>query len=170
MELLELPMVSATLFFALVPVAHLAGIHLYRRRQNQVPLLFASTLGVFVVSLGIALYAYSWPMTKIGPFCAWFGFWSLGYMEFFSMLCRGFSLTILSDLQGSSPKSLEEILDQYGSGQGGRWLFRKRLEGLLRSGMVVDAEGKIRLHSDVGRCLSAATARYKGLLKLGKGG
>lgn len=96
------------------------------------------------------------------------GFWSLGYMEAFSMLCRGFSLNVLVHVAGREATTLEEIMAHYG-GVGSDALLEKRLASLERLGLVERPPGRIVAQ---GRAafISRLTAAYQEAFDMGIGG
>ena len=72
-----------------------------------------------------------------------------GVLQLYNLADRGFSLRILIDLDELGPMSASAVAKAYGAGQGITWMYRKRLDGLLRQGLVHFDEGVVRL-SDVG--------------------
>lgn len=79
------------------------------------------------------------------------GFLVLGYVEFWSIIERSFSLRILIDAT-ISPCGLapEEIASIYSGGQGLEWMMNKRIEDLVASGMLIPDGPGYQL-SDKGR-------------------
>jgi hypothetical protein len=97
------------------------------------------------------------------------GFWALSYMEVFSMLCRGFSLSILVHLSERPGDSLNSVVQNYG-GVGAAGLMEKRLSGLERLGFIARDAASLRLKSAAGRIIAAWTYVYKRVLRMGMGG
>lgn len=97
------------------------------------------------------------------------GFWCLAYMETFSMLCRGFSLSVLVQLADHPGMTLDELMRTYG-GVGAEALLGKRLGTLERLGLVDRVDGDIRLRGPIAHALSWSTAAYKRAFRLGAGG
>jgi len=66
------------------------------------------------------------------------GFLILGYVEFWSLVERSFSLRILIDT-AASQRGLtpDEIADRYSTGRGLEWMMTKRIEDLQGAGIVV---------------------------------
>jgi len=58
------------------------------------------------------------------------GFFCLGYMQLFSLTCRGFSLRILVDFVEKGAMDMPRIIDGYGDGRGLDWMFEKRIASL----------------------------------------
>lgn len=97
------------------------------------------------------------------------GFWSLGYMEAFSMLCRGFSLNVLVQLAGRESVCLDKIIADYG-GVGADVLLEKRLGSLERLGLVERTHGRIVVRGRAAAVICRLTAAYKAAFCLGAGG
>ena len=55
-------------------------------------------------------------------------FFSLGYMEFFSMICRVFSLRIMTDIYLNKSLTKENLIEAYADGKGLKWMMKKRLK------------------------------------------
>jgi hypothetical protein len=71
------------------------------------------------------------------------GFLVLGYVEFWSLVERSFSLRILIDAATSSfGLTYEQIAKSYSEGRGLDWMMDKRVEDLVGSGMLAAVEGR----------------------------
>lgn len=158
-----------TTAFLFTMLIHFILIWSFKDRQKQVFHLFSSFIIVVVMMIWIAIIQ-GISFIQFIYVLSWFGFWVLGYMEFFSMLCRGFSLTILCDLYPDLLKSVDDIAKYYGDGKGADWLFQKRMQGLIASKMIIQSGERLKLGSRLGKFLSVVTFSYKKILKLGKGG
>jgi hypothetical protein len=68
-----------------------------------------------------------------------------GWLQVYNLAERGFSLRILIDIDESPGGALsaDEEETRYGSGRGMRWMFDKRLEGLVSSGLVIQRAGRL---------------------------
>ncbi|MFM9058903.1 MAG: hypothetical protein ACKOSQ_07260 [Planctomycetaceae bacterium] len=97
------------------------------------------------------------------------GFWSLGYMEAFSMLCRGFSLNVLVQAAGGEATSLEDMMAHYG-GVGADALLEKRLASLERLGLIERPSGRIVARGLAAAFISPLTAAYQAAFRMGVGG
>ena len=97
------------------------------------------------------------------------GFFCLGYMEFFSMICRGFSLRIMVDVYLNKKLTLKQIIEQYG-GQGTDWLLKKRIDGIQALDMVNVQDNVLSLKSPRGAFVGGMGLFVKNFLKMGSGG
>ena len=88
-----------------------------------------------------------------------------GVLQLYNLADRGFSLRILIDLDELGPMSAPAVAKAYGAGQGITWMFRKRLDGLLRRGLVHSREGLIQL-SDTGDFTARVFDRFRRFLRL----
>jgi hypothetical protein len=68
-----------------------------------------------------------------------------GWLQVYNLAERGFSLRILIDIDESlgGALSADEEEARYGSGRGMRWMFDKRVEGLVSSGLVIQRAGRL---------------------------
>lgn len=74
------------------------------------------------------------------------GFFFIGYIEFYSLIRRGYSLRILYELYlNGSPMSFDEIKDNYSGGRGLDWFLKKRLHGIESIGLINICDEKVRL-------------------------
>ena len=74
-----------------------------------------------------------------------------GVLQLYNLADRGFSLRILIDLDELGPMSASAVAKAYSAGQGITWMYRKRLDGLFRQGLVHFDEGVVRLSDAGGR-------------------
>jgi hypothetical protein len=70
----------------------------------------------------------------------------LGYLEFFSLINRGYSLSIMMDIfRRNTPPNAKELEHEYAGGQGLRWMLTKRVNGLTALKLVREKNGKLFL-------------------------
>src|SRR5438132_8112969 len=144
----------AVVIFALSFAAHLIYSHVVQFKDKEpvlVRFMAAASIGYVVVyAAAAALPAMGDPV--VGRFvdfatglCA-MGFFVLGYVEFWSLIERSFTLRILLDAV-RAPEGLtrEQIADAYSDGRGLDWMMEKRIDDLLGAGMLVKDDGHIRL-------------------------
>ena len=144
----------AVVIFALSFAAHLIYSHVVHFKDKEpvlVRFMAAASIGYVVVyAAAAALPAMGDPV--VGRFvdfatglCA-MGFFVLGYVEFWSLIERSFTLRILLDAV-RAPEGLtrEQIADAYSDGRGLDWMMEKRIDDLLGAGMLVKDEGHVRL-------------------------
>jgi hypothetical protein len=74
------------------------------------------------------------------------GFLVLGYIEFWSLIERSFSLRILVDAaEISTGLTREEISSSYSGGRGLDWMMKKRIDDLIGSKMLVKGQTDVHL-------------------------
>lgn len=126
-------------------------------------------------ALYIAAVAYVWFAYFISDLMGWITllamscFWCLSYMEFFSMMCRGFSLNLMVQLQQKPGLSMETLIREYG-GVGVEGLLQKRLNDLEKLNFIRRENGVLHLSAGAATQIASLTAFYKKILRLGKGG
>ena len=94
----------------------------------------------------------------------------LFYMEFFSMVARGFSMRLITDIQNHKKLSSEDIMNEYSNGKGIEWLLDKRIKGILDLGFIEEKDDTFKLSSKKSELIVNFSIFFKRLLKLGKGG
>jgi len=97
-------------------------------------------------------------------------FLSLLYMEAFSMIARGFSMRIVSDIYLNSSLDSDGVMQEYASGKGVEWMLKKRLEGIKSLGLISQNKDTIKISSKKAIYIARISLFYKSILKLGKGG
>ena len=97
-------------------------------------------------------------------------FMCLVYMEAFSMLCRGFSLRIITDIYLNGELNVDEIITKYGDGKGVDWMIRKRIDSIEKLKMVSSNENCVKLESFSGKLVGWGGIYFKKILKMGAGG
>jgi hypothetical protein len=146
--------VLAALVFATGVASHLVFSHVRPSRTPERVLVFFMAAAAVVYT---ALFRAVPPLApRAVPPAADFltglaalGFLALGYVEFWSLIERSFSLRIVIDTAAAStPLAADDIAAAYGAGRGLRWMMGKRLEDLVGSGMLVVDGGR---HSLSGR-------------------
>src|SRR5258708_38762402 len=142
----------ALFVFAAVLLAHLAFPPLFRfqRKERMLVSFMIGAIGLDVAAYPIALPALTRaigpsPLPLLLDFAAGLaalGFLVLGYVEFWSIIERSFSLRLLIDLS-EAPEGLtrEQIAKSYSGGRGVRWLMEKRVGDPVRSGPVQQTDG-----------------------------
>jgi hypothetical protein len=136
--------------FALFLAIHVAAFNLWEI-ERRFRVLAGSFFAVGAVGLGGLLPA---PMSLPwqGPWWRWEG-WEAGivylclfqgYLQFYFLAERGFSLRILIDVTRSGPEGLntEEVLGAYSGGRGLDWMLRKRLDHLEKAGFITAQDGR----------------------------
>jgi hypothetical protein len=88
-----------------------------------------------------------------------------GVLQIYNLADRGFSLRILIDLDEFGPMSIPAVAKAYAAGQGITWMFRKRLDGLLRQGLV-RSSGDLMQLSDTGDFTARVFDKLRRFLRL----
>ena len=158
----------------LVPVMIMTHIFLMRFKPQTKPLMHILVAFLMYVISWLDLFVYKisdeafyWPALVAGLSTQIF--FLLGYLEFFSMVCRGFSLRILVDIHSKKEMSLEEIQQGYGE-KGVEWMLAKRIETLLSLGLVDLKDEQLSLKKPLSWFLGRVGLSFKGFLNMGKGG
>ena len=136
----------ALVVFTAFLLGHLAVSHLFDIERKE------RTLVGFMAAAGVThvLTFFAVPVSTVTDLrvvsrlvdCATglaaLGFLILGYVEFWSLVERSFSLRILIDT-AASQRGLtpDEIADRYSTGRGLEWMMKKRIEDLQGAGIVV---------------------------------
>ena len=166
--------VLLTLFFSVfIPIIHIALIHILRKQNIQVKLMFISFLiyvfldfiiiyYVYINSDNISIHLISALSSSV--------FMCLFYMEFFSIVARGFSMRIITDIYLHTRLNPEQLIQQYSNGKGIEWMFDKRIQGIKDLGLIKEECGQMKLSSKSSFLIVYISNIYKRILKLGKGG
>jgi hypothetical protein len=89
---------------------------------------------------------------------------SLFYLEVWALLSRGYTLALLlALLRADRPMSAEALACRYRGGEGLGWVFRHRVAGLVRAGLVARDDGILALNAPHGAMLAVA---YKACISL----
>ena len=160
-------------FSVFIPIIHIALIHILRKQDIQVKLMFISFLiyvfldfiiiyFVYIDSNNIVIYLISALSSSI--------FMSLFYMEFFSMITRGFSMRIITDIYLHTRLNSNQLIQEYANGKGIEWMFDIRIQGIKDLGLINEERGQMKLSSKLSFIIAYISIIYKRILKLGKGG
>src|SRR2546425_4185793 len=139
--------VLAVFVFTLVFVAHLAFSHVARpaRKERTLVRFMLAAIAIDIVVYPVArriLIPLIEPsplplVVDLGAGLAAMGLLVLGYVEFWSIVERSFSLRLLIDVAESSDGlTRDEIETRYSGGRGLEWLMEKRVSDLVGSGMI----------------------------------
>jgi predicted transcriptional regulator len=95
-------------------------------------------------------------------------FFGGGVLQLYNLADRGFSLRILIDIVESPRQelTLDEILENYGSGKGIDWMYQKRIEGMLDNQMIIMENGDIQI-TEKGLKIAKYFSRMRKFLNLG---
>ncbi len=161
---------------ALFPAFVLCHVMLFRRQK-------AGVQGYVLLPLAFALYGAAWLLLSLLffgrellslPRCfagfATVGFFCLGYMQVFSLTCRGFSLRILVDLDKHGSLDIDGIMREYSDGRGLDWLYDKRLASMESLRLIRRENDTLVLRAPRGRAAAWLGIWTKRFLKIGPGG
>lgn len=167
-------------FFAALTAAALfpcfaAGHVLWFRRRRADAQGYSSLPAAFLLYAAVwtAVYALPGPsgvsLSEWAAGLATVGFFCLGYMQVFSLTCRGFSLRILVELDKHGSLDLDGIAREYSDGRGMDWLQEKRLES-MRSLDLIGRDGEALVLRPRGALAGRIGLLVKAVLGIGPGG
>ena len=159
-------LIVSLLLSGLMPIVHVLLIHTVRSCNGFRSLIITLTL----LASTVTFLVYGRDSLIVWSSISIFGFFSLGYAEFYSMLCRGFSLTVMCDLAERTSAQAESLYEGYAGGQGMDWFFEKRIEGLQKLHLIRRSRDSIQLSSGAARAISKISLIYKSVLRLSQGG
>ena len=163
----------AVALFPVLAMVHLILFRLKRKDSSELPpllLAFASYCCVWGILWLLLMGRSENVLTELIAGVSMVGFLCLGYMEAFSMICRGFSLTMMSDVERNGSLSFKEIIEQYGGGHGIDWLFEKRLNTLESLQMIRRESSQIEIGGIAGVMAGRLGRIVKSILRMGEGG
>jgi hypothetical protein len=146
-----------------------------RRRAAFMVGLWLVTVPAFVIvhrltpaNLGVlpASLTEPWPLADLllGLFAyaaVFFG----GILQLYNLADRGLSLRVLVDLAAAGPMTVDQLVKAYSAGQGLRWMYAKRLEGLIDHDLVRRDGNRVRLTAS-GRWTAAVFAFLQRALRI----
>jgi hypothetical protein len=142
--------VLAALVFVTGVAAHLVASHLRApRKPERVLVAFMAATAIVYTLLYLSDRVPSLAPRVVPPAAdfvtglAALGFLVLGYVEFWSLIERSFSLRIVIDTAvAPAPLAADDMAAAYGAGRGLAWMMGKRIEDLVGSGMLVVDGGR----------------------------
>lgn len=100
-----------------------------------------------------------------------FGVFVIGYVEFYSLINRGYTLSILTELASRhAAPTVDELVTGYSGDRGLEWMLRKRLHGLVSLGLVRYDNNDIVLTQPRGSRLASMVVLLLDLFDLQKSG
>ena len=158
----------------LVPVIHLVICNIFPSSEKKIFFMFISFFSYFFIFLIIikSLNLINSNLINLDFFSALslILFFCLGYMEFFSMLFRGFSLRILTDIYKYKGTNKKNIIYRYSDNKGIDWLFKKRLRSIEKLNLVNIRENKIYIKFPKGTLLAYITFFFNKLFLIKNSG
>ncbi len=167
------PILISLLLSLSIPIIHLLLINLIRREGWHIRLMFLSFISYMALDLIVKYILYGQEnnfyihlLVSISSTT----FVNLFYLETFSMVARGFSMRIITDIYLNSHLDLDGISREYAQGKGIDWLLRKRLEGIKDLDLITHEGQNIKLSSKKAWLIVLFSKKFKKILNLGKGG
>ena len=157
----------------LIIIIHIVMIWVFNTSKYAIKMMFVSFLIYLFICLFFAIFFYDTNFLNYKDYLACFcviAFFCLGYMEFFSMLCRGFSLRIITDIYIRQSISAEKMISEYADGKGIDWMFNKRLNDMSKLKLISFNGKDLSLIYPQGHFCSYASSLIKKILNLKKGG
>ena len=156
-----------------IPIFHIALIAFFKKEGLHIKLMFVAFLLYISIDIIIKLFyyydsneLYLYLINSVSMSI----FMSLFYMEAFSMVARGFSMRIITDIYLNSTLDSKGVMKEYAAGKGIKWMLKKRLEGIQSLGFISEKGGIIKISSKNAIYIAKFSLLYKSILKLGKGG
>jgi hypothetical protein len=157
----------------LIPIFHIVLINILRIDGLHIKLMFVSFLlyifvGIIITQVifqgsdEIIMYYITSLSTSV--------FMCLFYMEAFSMVARGFSMRIVTDLFRQKSLSPEKLMEDYADGKGINWMLEKRINGIKSLNLIAEQSDKIALSSNYSFFIAYISLNFKKILRLGRGG
>ena len=107
-----------------------------------------------------------WPASDLAlSIIAYAGAFFGGVLQLYNLADRGLSLRVLIDLAENGPMTADEAVKAYGAGQGMRWMYNKRLQGLVAQHLVRVDNGGLSL-TPSGRRTAAMFAWLQRVLRV----
>ena len=94
---------------------------------------------------------------------------TLVYIEFYSMITRGFSLQIMESIK-HKPKNIEHIISSYSGNKGPSWLIEKRINGLEVLNLIKRVDNNLIMSNMFTILITLFFILYKNIFNLKKGG
>lgn len=118
-------------------ITHISLCNFYYKSEKKIFFMFLSFIFYILIFTILIIYLdyFEFGLDFFSSL-SFIIFLCLGYMEFFSMICRGFSLRILTDIFKSTDVNHKNIIFKYADNRGIRWLFEKRIQSLEKLNLI----------------------------------
>lgn len=163
----------ALVLSASIPIFHIVILRLVDFPGSNIKGMFISFFLYIFVWLAVWISIHEFATLYISGFVGGFStivFLCLVYMEAFSMICRGFSLRILTDIYLNETMNTNDIILSYGEGRGMNWMLKKRIHSIERLKFVSFKDQTLKIDSPIGNMIGWFGINFKKILKMGKGG
>jgi hypothetical protein len=167
------PLIISLLLSLSIPLTHALLINILKKEGWHIKLMFLSFIIYAIADLIVKYLFYSqednfhiYILVSLSATT----FLNLFYLEAFSMVARGFSMRIITDIYINSNLDLDGITREYAEGKGVEWMLQKRLDGIKGLNLVNQEGRKIKLSSKKASLIVLFSKTFKKVLLLGKGG
>ena len=141
------PLIISLLLSLSIPLTHALLINILKREGWHIKLMFLSFMIYAALDLIVKYLFYgqqdNFYIYIIVSFAST-TFLNLFYLEAFSMVARGFSMRIITDIYINSHLDLDGITREYAQGKGVEWMLQKRLDGIKDLNLVNQDGQKIK--------------------------
>ena len=125
-------------------ILHILLCNLFYKSEKKILFMFLSfKLYILIFFILITFFGYYQFNLEFISSLSIIIFMCLGYMEFFSMICRGFSLRILTDIYLNNDVTSKNIVLKYADNRGIKWLFEKRIQSIKKLNIITIDHDKI---------------------------
>ena len=161
--------IATVVMSPLLPIIHITFIRLRKNHPNHISYMFWSfalySLIVFYYNFTVHNGFTSPTLTSL----ACLVIICLLYAEFFSMVCRGFSLQIMFDIYTGEKIELKDLINGY-AGKGIHWLLTKRISSLKSMGLLSTTDKNIILSNRTALLIGNIGLAFKKFFNLPEGG
>ena len=156
-----------------LPFLHILLLQLIRKENFGVRIMFLSFFLYYILWFFFCYFYNGYVSPTSRQFISGIStiiFFCLGYMEAYSMICRGFSLRIITDIYLNNSLTANEIITEYSDGRGIDWMIRKRINSIKKLKLISFKDEYMRFQSSLGVCIGFIGIIFKKILKMGPGG
>lgn len=159
-------LIAAILAAATIPILHIAILRAIRRSRLTTPLAFPcfafSAIALFVIARFIGMpFDASRLLFSLGLL----GFLCLGYLAIMFHLYRGFSNTLLTDIERLGDASVDDILAHFAEGSGADAMLHRRFD-TMKAHHLIQQDGRTLLLTAKGARSARLALWYKHLFQL----
>lgn len=173
--------VKIAVFLAIICAVFLPLVHIIvskispNSNTNNKALIYgiASYILIWCSTISLYLFFIRPQIINFNGFISGFStvsFIILGYLEFSSLMDRGFSLRLIIEIYlKNKPLTVEELTSVYSDGKGLNWMISKRLNSMTKLN-VISVDNNLISIKALGILIGKCSLRFKKIVKMGKGG
>ena len=162
--------VIALLHSPLFFISHLFILKVYKNVETIISLIICLIISSLILCYTLFfIFKFTLDIERVLILSSIQLFFILSYAEFYSMICRVFSLRIMTDIFLQKNVTTENINKAYAMGKGHIWLLNKRIKSIEDLKFVIYKNKKYTL-TNKGLWVSKISLIIKKVLNLGKGG